>query len=238
MRLDQPYSNITGFIAGRPVGVLALKKKGLRLPGDPARADCWGKMPILYHLMDAPPLELLQHYDNTIAKKVKRSCVDLLLSGACAIVGACGLLAMYHRDAVSSVNIPVYISPLLLVNTARLVIGEKKVGVLTGHSDVLNKVHLENLSIPPDWVIIQGLQEYPSISSWILEGSNCLEIRQIGKDLIHAANNLKEKGAGAIILECTNLSYYTKKISTEVGLPVFGAHHLMYTAFFNGRVCS
>lgn len=226
----------TGFIAGRPVGVIAFKKNGLRLPGDPARADCWRGIPVLYHLMDAPALEMLQHYNKTTARKVQQSCLELQNSGAIAIVGACGLLALYHRDVTSVVNIPVYLSPLILVNLVRLVIGGRLVGVLTGHSEILNEAHLKNLDIFPEWVVIHGLQKYTSISSWILGDSERIEPCQVRKDLLQAANVLKAKGARAIILECTNLSYYVEDISMSAGLPVFAAHHLVYTAFFNGRL--
>lgn len=231
------WAKSTGFVAGDPVGVLAFKKAEPRLPGDPVRADTWRGIPILYHMIDSIPLSSLQEYNPAICMSLTEACLALRDAGAASIVGTCGLLATYQKPVAASLDIPVYLSPLLLVHLAHLATGERgPIGVLTPHSEVLSNVHLAGVEVEPSAVIICGLQEYPSLSSWILENESRIETRAIAVEIVQAAAKLKEKRAVAIVIECTNLSFFTDHIWQALRIPVFGAHHLMWTAFLNRRV--
>lgn len=234
-RLDWVKS--TGFVAGEPVGVLAFKKAEPRLPGDPVRADAWRGIPIFYHLIDSLPLSSLQNYDPATCRSLREACLAVQDAGAAAVVGTCGLLAIYQKPVAAALNIPAYLSPLLLVHLAHLATGRRgPIGVLTPHSEVLSKAHLAGVEVEPSSVIIQGLQECRSLSSWILENESCIEIRPIASEIVQAAAKLKEKGVVAIVVECTNLSFFTEHIWQALHIPVFGAHHLMWTAFLNRSV--
>lgn len=125
-----------------PIGVLKFASAGDRLVGDPGMEGtftfpvCYGTVPGSYRDLIEGSQEACTNL-CAAAKALERQ-------GAWALAGDCGLMALYQKEIADSVRVPVVSSSLVLLPMIQQMLGETlKVGVLTGHSLLLQKKHLE-----------------------------------------------------------------------------------------------
>lgn len=143
--------------------------------------------------------------------------------GVAAIAGDCGLMALYQSDLAQSVSVPVISSSLLLLPLAQCLIGKnRKIGIITGHSQLLSTQHLLGANADPSRLVIQGMEEQPHFRQVVLEGTCPQDYQRMAQDVRNAAKLLLERDEtiGAILLECSNLTTFAREISNLYHIPV------------------
>lgn len=145
--------------------------------------------------------------------------------GILAISTSCGFNAVFQRQLADALDVPVFTSSLLQVPFVGQMIGDgKKVGVITANKGALTKEHLKFCGITEAHKVeifgLENAREFRKIFDCPQEPF-CLTA--VESEIVNVAvEGVKQvPEMGAIVLECTDLPPFARKISQAVGLPVF-----------------
>lgn len=239
---------LTGYpFYGQYVGVLVFSTVTPRIPGDAGHAASF-RYPVRYEVVKGGFADLLD-YNAEIKENILKGCLNLKNAGIRGIIGDCGMMSLYQDCLGAEIGLPFVGSSLCQIPTVWQMIGRQgSIGILTGHSGLLNKKHLLASGWMEDIKLsIQGLQEEPHFREIVIQGGMNLDVEQMKRDVLHAAAVLQEKTPDlrAIIIECSNLATYAGYLSYQCGIPVFdtmsaanllsyAVHPPMYTENFYG----
>lgn len=145
--------------------------------------------------------------------------------GIKAISTSCGFNAIFQKALADALDVPVLTSSLLQVPFVQNLIGrEKTVAVITANKESLTKEHFEACGITEDiHVKVFGLEDAKEWSKIFDSPDQRFDVDAVEQEILHTAEEAvkQEPSIGAIVLECTDLPPFAKKISETVGLPVF-----------------
>lgn len=209
--------------AGLSVGVLLFASAGERIAGDPGAPGTFD-FPVEYGVVPGSYRDLLQGSDQ-VRERLCEAARELEGRGVCAIAGDCGLMALYQKELARSVHVPVVSSSLVLLPLLRTMLGgEKKIGLLTGHSQLLAARHLAAAGMEGDPnLVIQGMEEEPHFRGVVLEGRCPQDYGLMARDVLHAVDRVlaREPELGALVLECSNLTTFAWEVEEHCHIPVF-----------------
>jgi hypothetical protein len=107
----------------------------------------------------------------------------LVAQGVKAVTTSCGFLALFHRQLVDALPVPVFTSSLLQVHLTQSVIrSDQKIGIITAHRVSLTDAHLAGVGIQDYPLAIVGpakglvcqldkmLDEYYQVQDWTNNG--------------------------------------------------------------------
>jgi Asp/Glu/hydantoin racemase len=218
--------NLYGF----PIGILMLKTRFPRIPGDMGNATTWD-FPVLYKIVElATPDRVVRRGGKGLLDPFIKGAKELEREGVRAITTNCGFLALFQKEMASAVDVPVFTSSLMQVPMVYVMLKPwQKVGILTIHAKSLSREHLAATGVDKVPYVILGTEGEKEFSRAILDDEMELDVEQSQKDLIRIAKRLKEDHpeVGAIVLECTNMPPYAAAIQREVNLPVFDIYTLV-----------
>lgn len=209
-----------------PLGILMLETTFPRIKGDIGNPDTFS-FPVLYETVPgATPQKVVIDADERLLDTFIAAGYALIAKGVQAIITSCGFLALFHKQMVAALPVPVFTSSLLQVHLAHAVIrSNQKIGIITASRLSLTKAHLAGVGIQDHPLVIVGMEDQTEFSSVFLGGKPILnehlcrqEIRSVAGQLIHHHPDI-----GAIVLECTNLPPYSDIVRQTTGLPVFDA---------------
>jgi Asp/Glu/hydantoin racemase len=196
-----------------------------RVPGDIGNASTFN-FPVRYKVIEsATPTRVVFEGDKTLIPQFIEAAKELEKEGVRAITTSCGFLALFQKEMVDAVDVPVFTSSLLQVPLVhRIIPSSKKVGIVTADTKALTKEHLRSVGITDDIpVAIAGMEDQKDFTETIGEHlKRPLEPEKVEASLISVCKKLKEEEEiGAIVLECTNLPPYANAVQKEIGLPIF-----------------
>src|SRR4051794_17941529 len=112
---------------GADVGVLHIPVNIPLIPGDAGNAQSYA-YPVAFRTVDGSSVaEIVGGDEGAVGASVVAAAQSLERDGVRAIVGDCGTLIRFQDDVSAAVNVPVGLSPLMLVPLACRVIGPTKV---------------------------------------------------------------------------------------------------------------
>ena len=209
-------------ICGASIGVLCLESYFPKPPGHIKNPSSL-PFPVLYEMIDG----------ITVPDLLNNPSPDLLapfVAGAqnLAITGSCGFLALFQKQLAASVNVPVFASSLIQVPLAFQMTGAKApVGILTADATALTPRHFEGVGAEHVAVVIKGLENTVEFSEVILRNTRTsMDLDIVEGEVMEAACALLRDAPEirSIVLECTDLPPYAKKIflySTSQRLPAW-----------------
>ena len=208
---------------GQYIGVLVFNGNSPRVPGDPGHAATF-PIPTCYEVVTGTFADLLKGSEE-IKRKLCDAVKNLENKGVRAVIGDCGLMALYQQEMAASSSLPILSSALVLVPLLWNLIGRRgTIGIITGHSSLLHDKHLYGAGIGPDIKLeIQGMEHEKHFREIIIDGGLDLNVNLMGKDILAATAKLlrKNKEVKVILLECSNLATYSLSLQEEYKLPVF-----------------
>lgn len=208
---------------GQNIGILVFSTTTPRVPGDAGHAKTF-EFPVRYEIVDGGFAELVEG-GSTIEQNLVKACKNLKAMGMKGIVGDCGLMSLYQDILGKETGLPIMASSLCLIPTVWEMIGrDGTIGIITGHSELLNEKHLLNSGWRPDIHIkIQGLQEEPHFARIVIEGNNDLDIKLMERDIINSVDKLHASthDLKAIIFECSNIGTFSKVVFEKYQIPIF-----------------
>jgi Asp/Glu/hydantoin racemase len=221
--------------AGQPViGILMLETVFPRIPGDVGNPETF-PFPVLYRFVKgAVPDRVVRDADPQLIKLFSDAAADLEHAGVKAISTSCGFLAIFHRELVNTVNVPMFTSSLLQVHAAQAIIKKnQKVGIITASEQSLTREHLAGVGIDSYPTAIVGMDESKEFSAVFIGGKETIDVEKCRQEMVAAARNLvaSHPDVGAIVLECTNMPPYARDVQAATGLPVFDVVTMINTAY-------
>lgn len=212
----------TGYpFYGQSIGVLVFSTIIPRIAGD-AGNNASFPYPVRYKVISGGFRDAIKGSPELEAE-VKKAVLELKELGIRGVVADCGLLSLY-QNVIGSLGIPFVGSTLCAIPTLWEMLGRSgKIGVLTGHSELLSPEHLRNSGVREDiGIVIHGLEEEPHFREIVIEGGLEMDPVKMERDVIHASLALQAKDpeVRAIVIECSNLGTFSRAIRDATGLPV------------------
>lgn len=208
---------------GQDVGILVFNQQTSRIAGDPGHNATFD-FPVCYQIVEGNFAELINGSEK-IQHALIEGALKLKVQGVKAIVGDCGLMALYQKSIAQKAELPVMLSALSLIPLVWTALGKSgTIGILTGHSQMLSEQHLQEAGQTSDInIVIQGLQEEPHFVEIVINGGINYNPDKMRIDVLNSAKKLvnKSNDIKAIIVECSNLPTFSKDIYDAFGIPVF-----------------
>lgn len=208
---------------GQHIGVLVFSTVTPRIPGDAGHAETFS-YPVRYEVVQGGFADLIEG-GPAIQQNLLDACLRLKKAGARGIVGDCGLMSLYQDFLGAEVGLPFVGSALCQIPTVWQMVGRKgAIGVLTGHSELLGARHLRASGWREEiHISVQGLQDEDHFREIVIEGGLHLDPKRMEEDVLRATQKLMNKtpNLAAIIVECSNLGTYARKMRDLSGVPVF-----------------
>ena len=209
---------------GPAIGIIMLDTVFPRIPGDVGNPATFS-FPLLYKVVKgANPTRVVKDADPLLLQLFIDAAGDLERKGVKAIATSCGFLAVFHRELVNAVNVPIFTSSLLQVHSAQAIIKKgQKVGIITASRQSLTRRHFAGVGIQSYPMAVIGMDETEEFAAVFLEGKKTIDVEKCRREMVSAAEKLVDTypDVGAIVLECTNMPPYAKNIHQAVGRPVF-----------------
>ena len=208
-----------------PIGVISLESYFPKPPGhikNPTSFD----FPVIYKTVTGATVDrLIRERDPALLKPFIEAAQSLEREGVRAITGSCGFLALYQREIADAVKVPVFISSLIQIPLVQQMLGSHRiVGVVVANREALTVDHLNAVGVSGESLAIAGMEKQPQFSRVILRGEGeDLDITIFEQELMGVVANLLESHSdvGALVLECTDLSYFASALHKRFNLPVF-----------------
>ena len=221
-----------------PIGVLCLESYFPKPPGhlrNPVSFD----FPVTYKVMrgiDVPKL-LFNPTPDLVAPFIEAA-QELEREGVLAITGSCGFLARFHKELTQAVKIPVLVSSLTQVPLVRTLHGaDATIGVLTASSKALTPFHFEQIGGDINDVVVKGMEGYPEFWEVIIEAKReSMDFSTMEQEICDAAESMmKEHNLDALVLECTDLSAFARRVQERICRPVYDINGLIEYARYAVR---
>jgi hypothetical protein len=205
------------------LGILLLDTVFPRIPGDVGNALSYDYPVVFKTVSGATVQRVVYEADAGLLDDFIQAARELEMQGVSAITSSCGFLTVFQEAVAASVRVPVFLSSLMQVPLVHAMT-QKRVGIITAHSEKLTAAVLSNAGIN-DRVpfVMSGLQNSAAFSNPILQNGLSLDKDSIEQDMVDLAISMLDENPdlGAFVFECHNLAPYSQAVGTKTGLPVF-----------------
>jgi len=133
---------------GQDLGILMLDTTFPRIPGDIGNANSF-PFPVRYkRVKGASPKRVVEEADPALLEPFITAARELEAEGVKAITTSCGFLALFQRELVAAVHVPLFSSSLLQIPLLYEIFGRGgKAGVLTARAAALTERHFEGCGV-------------------------------------------------------------------------------------------
>lgn len=210
---------------GVNVGILMVKSKFTRYPGDVGNATTWD-FPVQYKVVeDAVPSRMTELHNSSLLEPFRRAAAELVEQGVDGITTTCGFLSIYQKELADALPVPVATSSLLQVPLVqRLIPSNKRVGVITFSSALMNPAYLKDVGVPDDTPII-GMDRESAFARAIMTAEDTAPFEVQQQEIVDTVGRLIEANPdiGAVVAECTNMTPFSHAVVERYGIPVYDA---------------
>jgi hypothetical protein len=206
------------------IGILMLETTFPRIVGDVGNPETF-PFPVRFHTVSgATPKKVVIDADGALVEDFIDTGKIMVSKGVKAIATSCGFLALFHRQLVQALPVPVFTSSLLQAHLVQALIrADQKIGIITAHRPSMTQAHFAGVGIDNYPLAVVGMEKAQEFNAVFLGGKSTLDERKCRGEMKLAAEGLMERhpDVGAIILECTNMPPYAAAVRQVTGLPVF-----------------
>ena len=238
MKKESPKIAILRWESGHvPEGLLQLE----RMAGNSTNRDSYPFPVRLAEVKGANAETVIIHPSREILERMIALVKELEQEGIRAVTTSCGFNAVFQKELADASNIPVFTSALLQVPFAQAIIGRNRsVGIITANKEALTWDHLHACNITEDMnVYIQGLENCREWSKIFENPEEPFDMEAVSKEIMGAVAEgiAAHPDTGLILLECTDLPPYARRIREEFGVPVLDINSLVgYVAISLGQM--
>ncbi|WP_247454827.1 hypothetical protein [Bradyrhizobium sp. 146] len=214
------------------MGILLLDRTGSNdafdrpfIPGSVGNASTWS-VPVRYKTVPGLSFTKLVAPEADDALAAAHAAVELVREGARMITAHCGFMIRYQEAVRAAVDVPVLLSPLLLIPFLEQMLPHNKaISIITAKASSLTPEVLKAAGVPAssDRLFIAGLEGAPCFAAAFLTYSSDLDAGAVEKETVDAAvalvNNHPE--IGMLLFECSELPPYAAAVQRATGIPVF-----------------
>lgn len=219
-------------VHGAPVGILMLDRMpgaGVRpyLPGSTGNATTWS-VPVLYKTVPKMNGTLIMGPNgDSMTSAVIEAAKELVREGARLITCGCGYSVRYQQAVRDAVDVPVFLSSLLLAPFLESVLPkDKALGILVAGKAAISKEMWKATGLREDIgrrVAVAGLEDTPVFARTWIHGQGDLDVAACERDVVDAAVALlnDRPDVGMLLLECGELPAFAASVQKATGVPVF-----------------
>ena len=208
---------------GVSIGILMLDTAFERFNGDIGNARTW-PFPVQYRIVTgATPNHVTRPEGPGMLDAFKAAADELIGGGVDGITTTCGFLALYQKELAAHCTVPVATSALLQVPMVERILPRgRRPAILTFSAESLTARHLEAVGVDPA-TPVHGMPSDSTFQRAIREGDTSVPFAALQREVLDAASRMvrSDSSIGALVLECTNLTPYSRDIVSLTGLPVF-----------------
>ena len=210
---------------GEAIGILLLDTSfAPYIPGDVANATTYS-FPVRFKKVSGLTVEKMFNKDIRFLNRVIEAGRELVEEGVKAITGDCGFMALFQKEMIKQLKVPVFLSSLLQLSfITKIISDEQKVGIITANSKILDDALLREVGIKDmNSVYIKGLEDKEYFRKAIIEEVGWLDSEKVKKEVVSAAKEMVKEDLRikVILLECSCLPPYGATVQEAVNLPVF-----------------
>jgi hypothetical protein len=225
------------------LGIILLDDVYPGFPGDVRNASAY-PFPIQYEIVSGVDIKKL------VVDEDKAICLPPLIHaaqklekmGCRAIAAECGYFAYFQREIAASVKVPVFMSSLLQVPLAQLLIApDRVVGILMANSKYVTDHHLESvgISLGSNYVIGGAMDdgrcaEFDHLWTQNLRTSPpAADYARAESEFLSVAVEFYRKypEMGIMVLECTGFPPFARALQRQIDIPVFSWGTLLDYAY-------
>jgi len=222
------YTNVGQSFCGVPIGILAMEAEKIGVPFFPGNVSNAGTydFPVCFRPVPGTTQENVHLGDPAVLDAIIDSAKWLERSGCRAVVSCCGYFAHYQQEVAAAVDIPVYLSSVILLNWIDIALApHQKIGVLCADGANFDARLMDACRIPQavqDKCIIRGMEHTSEFQNVLADAAN-LDYGKMEQDMVKAACQLQEEhpDIGAILLECTEMPPFAAAVQAATDLPVY-----------------
>ena len=215
---------------GVSIGILMMETYFERFNGDIGNARTW-PFPVQYRIVKgATPDRVTDAAGPNMLDAFKAAADELIAAGVDGITTTCGFLALYQKELAAHCSVPVATSALLQVPlVARILPRGKRPAILTFSAEGLTAAHLEAVGVDPT-TPVHGMPRTSEFQRSIREGDTSVPFAALEREVLEAVARMvrADPSIGALVLECTNLTPYSRAIGLTTGFPVFDMVSLVH----------
>ena len=204
-----------------PQGLMKLEQ----LPGNSTNPASYPFPVKLVEVKGANTDTVILHPSQKLLEDMIQLAKELEKEGVRAITTSCGFNAIFQEALANAVKIPVFTSSLLQVPFAQALVGrDRAVGVITASASSLSEKHLRACGITDEMhPIVMGLENAPEWSKIFDHPDDSFDMDLVTEEILNVARQgVKDHPEiGAIVLECTDLPPFARRIREELDIPVF-----------------
>lgn len=213
---------------GYHLGILMLDMKAPLIPGNVGNAMSYD-FPVKYKVLKNVPSNWFCDEAGANERRcqiVIEAAKELEAEGCKAITAGCGFFAIYQKRVADAVNIPVFLSPLLMVPMLTRFIGmSKRVGIITADASTLKGEYLKTVGIDDSIkYAVGGLEDTEEFYHvHVTCKKKAVNPQKMEQEVIEASLKLIEKNPdiGCFVFECSDIPPFARAVVKRTGIPVF-----------------
>ncbi len=229
---------------GQAIGILLFDGRRYPvLPGDVANASSYDfpvRLKVVKGLFDVPepPERWVDGHAPAGAELMREAAIELRDEGVRAIVTACGFFVSVQDYLAAAAGVPVFTSPLIVVPLLSRMLGNRKLGILTASSSLLDRAFQRVAGITAEMnVVIQGIEESTEFYATHMGGQRIdMDVEVLRAEVVGIAQRFFERhpDMAGMLIECSNLPTFSADIQQITSLPVFD--FITFTRFIHSSV--
>lgn len=229
---------------GQAIGILLFDGRRYPvLPGDVANASSYDfpvRLKVVKGLFDVPepPEHWVDGCPPAGAQLMREAAIELRDEGVRAIITACGFFVSVQDYLATAAGVPVFTSPLIVVPLLSRMLGNRKLGILTASSSLLDRAFQRVAGITAEMnVVIQGIEESTEFYATHMGGTRLdMDVDLLRAEILGIAQRFFERhpDMAGMLVECSNLPTFSADIQQVTGLPVFD--FITFTRFIHSSV--
>lgn len=218
---------------GYRVGVLMLDMDAPLIPGNVGNAMSYD-FPVKYKVLKGLPADWWGDEigpDESRCQIFIQAAKELEAEGCKAITSGCGFFAIYQKRVAEAVNIPVFLSPLIMVPMLSRMLGNSekgRVGILTANGERLQDKKFDFLkTVGIDDSIkyaVKGLEHTDEFYNvHVTCSKKTVNPEKMETEVVSAAKDLQDQypDLGCFVFECSDIPPFARAVARATGLPVF-----------------
>lgn len=215
---------------GFTLGIIMLDMDAPLIPGNVGNAYSYD-FPVRYKVLKGVPSDWWCDKigaDETRCRQFVEAAKELEAEGCKAITSGCGFFAIYQNEVAAAVDIPVFLSPLLMVPMVSRMLGNSnrsRVGILTAggehlKGDFLTKVGIDD-SVKYAVRGLQNTEEFFNVH--VTCNKHTINPEKMQAEVVSVAEDMIKEfpDIGAFIFECSDIPPYAHAVRRATGRPVF-----------------
>ena len=209
---------------GQAIGILQLDCSLPFIPGDVDNASTY-RYPVLYRPVPALSTAACLKGAPDLAAAVVEGARALETQGVRAISSDCGFMLQFQEAVREAVRIPVLMSSLLqLPLIAASLAPSRPIAIVTANAKNLTPDFLTRNGIRvANKLLVLGLEEEPEFKSAVLDEKGSIDAALVEDEVLQVTRRAREahRDLGAVLLECSMLPPYARRLQDALALPVF-----------------